>query len=117
MTPAPIPHLVKQPLSPAQARVYECIVGHFERTGLMPTITEIGRHCGFTSKNGAHEHLEGLVRKGWIERDPGVTRGIRLLQEPAALDAEERTLLEGLLKLEPSRRNAVVTLARQGRRL
>lgn len=47
-----------------------------------PTRAEIARHFGWTSANGAEDHLRRLVVKGYIELLPGRSRGIRVLPEP-----------------------------------
>jgi len=45
-----------------------------------PTRAEIASHFGFRSANAAEDHLKALARKGMIELQSGVSRGIRLTE-------------------------------------
>jgi repressor LexA len=65
-------------LTARQREVYEFIVERFERAGRPPTMRELGSALGITSTNGVRCFLEALETKGFIERDPGLARGIRL---------------------------------------
>lgn len=49
----------------------------FDR-GRPPTVREIADHFHMRSPHAAHGHLIRLERKGYIERDRGIARGIRL---------------------------------------
>ena len=44
-----------------------------------PSIREIGQHFGIKSTKTVSEHLQGLADKGFIERNPSRSRGIRIL--------------------------------------
>lgn len=46
-----------------------------------PTIGEIAAEFGIKSPNGVICHLQALARKGYIERDPLLARGIHVLTE------------------------------------
>jgi repressor LexA len=69
-------------LTPRQAEILKLIAEHVENSGFPPTRSEISRAMGFRSPNAAEEHLAALARKGAIELTPGVSRGIRLRQDP-----------------------------------
>jgi repressor LexA len=56
-----------------------------ETEGFPPTRAEIARALGFRSANAAEDHLKALARKGVIEIQPGLSRGIRLLETPKHL--------------------------------
>ncbi|RUO26778.1 repressor LexA [Aliidiomarina minuta] len=70
-----------RPLTPRQAEILDLIKTNIEATGMPPTRAEIAKRLGFRSANSAEEHLKALARKGVIEMMPGMSRGIRLLQE------------------------------------
>jgi repressor LexA len=68
----------EEKLTPRQAEILKLIEDHMESSGFPPTRTEICRAMGFRSPNAAEEHLRALARKGAIEMQPGLARGIRL---------------------------------------
>ena len=70
-----------RPLTPRQSEILELIKSNIEATGMPPTRAEIAKHLGFRSANAAEEHLKALAKKGVIEMMPGMSRGIRLVQE------------------------------------
>jgi repressor LexA len=66
-------------LTARQKEVLDFIVERVTVKGYPPTIREIARHFGITSPNGVYCHLNALQKKGRIERDLNVSRGIRVL--------------------------------------
>lgn len=68
-------------LTSRQEKILRLIREHIADSGHPPTRAEICSTMGFRSPNAAEEHLRALARKGAIELLPGVSRGIRLLQE------------------------------------
>jgi len=67
-------------LTPRQRQIMALIRDHIRDTGFPPTRAEIARELGFRSANAAEEHLRALARRGVIELQPGISRGIRLLE-------------------------------------
>ena len=67
-------------LTQRQAEVLQLIRDFVQTTGFPPTRADIARQFGFRSANAAEEHLRALARKGYIERLPGASRGIRLTE-------------------------------------
>ncbi len=65
-------------LTRQQARVLEFIGEHLSRVGRPPTLREIAGAFMMASTNGAKCHLRALERKGYIERNAHVARGIRM---------------------------------------
>lgn len=65
-------------LTPRQAQILQLIREYAEATGFPPTRAEIASAMGFSSPNAAEDHLRALARKGAIEMQAGVSRGIRL---------------------------------------
>lgn len=74
-----------RPLTPRQQQILDMIRTNIEATGMPPTRAEIAQRLGFRSANAAEEHLKALAKKGMIEMMPGMSRGIRLIQEEATL--------------------------------
>jgi len=61
--------------------ILEFIVEHIQESGYPPTVREICEGLGLTNWSLQY-HLGMLEDYGYILRDPGVARGIRLLKLP-----------------------------------
>jgi repressor LexA len=66
-------------LTDRQRDIYEFIRDKIESRGYGPTVREIGAEFGIASPNGVMCHLNALVKKGLILRDPGHARAIQLV--------------------------------------
>lgn len=69
-------------LTHRQQEILRFIREVLETEGFPPTRAEIARALGFRSANAAEDHLKALARKGVIAIQPGLSRGIRLLDAP-----------------------------------
>ncbi|MES1949714.1 LexA repressor [Salinisphaera sp. S4-8] len=65
-------------LTEKQRRVYAFIRDTIEERHTPPTRAEIAEALGFASANAAQAHLRTLERKGFIELNARLSRGIRL---------------------------------------
>ena len=65
-------------LTARQRQVLACIADHIDRNGYPPTLREIADHLGISGTLGVMKHLRALEKKGYIEKEPGSSRGIRL---------------------------------------
>jgi len=72
-------------LTKRQWEVYQFIREKIRGRGYGPTVREIGQRFGILSPNGVMCHLKALQKKGMIEREPGMSRAIQLMAEPAEL--------------------------------
>jgi repressor LexA len=68
-----------KPLSDHERRVLDYIVAYLQANTYQPSIREIGREFSIKSTKTVSELLQSLANKGWIERDPSRSRGVRLL--------------------------------------
>lgn len=69
-------------LTEKQQRVYDFIRDTLEQRQTPPTRAEIAEALGFASANAAQTHLRTLAKKGVIELDDRLSRGIRLVEPP-----------------------------------
>ena len=53
----------------SRQRVYFTVVSHYASLGYAPTIAEIGRTVGLSSKQSVHRHLETLEEMGLLHRE------------------------------------------------
>lgn len=62
--------MVKQ--SPSQKRVYNFIVKFRQEHQTLPTIREIQNGMGYKTYKGAKNHVDSLLKKGWLEESEAV---------------------------------------------
>jgi repressor LexA len=70
---------MREPLLDLERRVLDYLVQYLRRNTYQPSIREIGREFSIKSTKTVSELLQSLADKGWIERDPSRSRGVRLL--------------------------------------
>lgn len=70
-------------LSERQQNIVKFIREYILERHFPPTIREIGEQVGITSTSVVKYNLEALERKGVIERDDDISRGIRLVEHLA----------------------------------
>lgn len=66
-------------LSEIERGILDFIVFFLRSNTYQPSIREIGRQFGIKSTKTVSEHLQALADKGYIERDPSRSRGVRIL--------------------------------------
>jgi repressor LexA len=71
--------------SPRQRQMLELIEQFLRRHGRPPTRADLANAMGLRNRQGIDQHLRALAGKGLIALEPGVARGIRLLQPAFAL--------------------------------
>ena len=64
-------------LTKRQRQILEFIESEAARRGIPPTVREVAAHFGIASPNGAACHIKALEDKGYLVREPGLSRGIR----------------------------------------
>ncbi len=69
-------------LTQRQQDVYKFIREKIRGRGYGPTVREIAEHFDINSPNGVVCHLKALVKKGFISREPNMSRAIQLIAEP-----------------------------------
>lgn len=77
--PADLEAKMPEPLTKLERRILDYIVDYLRTNTYQPSIREIGRRFNIKSTKTVSEHLQSLADKGWIERDPSRSRGVRLL--------------------------------------
>ena len=61
-----------------QEEILDCIESYIKEKGYPPSIRDICREVNLSSSSTVFTHLAALEKKGYIQRDDGATRGIRL---------------------------------------
>lgn len=80
-----------------QRRIYDFIAESVRTRGVPPTLREIMVHAGIRSTNGATQHVDALIRKGWVRKEAMRSRALTLLGPPLELPSETRDVIEGLV--------------------
>ena len=68
-----------EPLSRRQQEVVDYIRATVIAQGYPPTVRDIGEALQMKSPATVYSHLSALVRKGWLQREAGKPRAIRIV--------------------------------------
>jgi len=79
-------------LTNRQSEVLGWIVSFIDHWQYPPTIREIGDAFKIASLRGVTVHLDALDRKGYIRRDSGVVRGLKVLKRPLTNIMDKKTI-------------------------
>lgn len=67
------------PLTDLEQQILEYMVEFLRANTYQPSIRDIAQRFGIKSTKTASEHLQSLADKGYLERDPSRSRGVRIL--------------------------------------
>jgi repressor LexA len=74
-------------LNDIERRILDYMVSYLRENTYQPSIREIGEEFGIKSTKTVSEHLQALAEKGFLERDPSRSRGVRILGVDLSPDA------------------------------
>jgi repressor LexA len=74
-------------LNDIERRILDYMVSYLRENTYQPSIREIGEEFGIKSTKTVSEHLQALADKGFLERDPSRSRGVRILGVDLSPDA------------------------------
>jgi repressor LexA len=85
----------RPPLTPRQQQILQRIAEFIAQQGRPPTRGDLARAMGLRNRQGIDQHLRALERKGYLQLEAGIARGLRLLHTGAqsATPALRSTLL------------------------
>jgi repressor LexA len=66
-------------LTDLERKILDYMVQYLRANTFQPSIREIGEEFGIKSTKTVSEHLRALDEKGYLDRDPSRSRGVRLL--------------------------------------
>jgi repressor LexA len=79
--------MVSEPLSalsPRQQQMLQRIAEFIAQQGRPPTRGDLARAMGLRNRQGIDQHLRALERKGYLQLEAGIARGLRLLHTESA---------------------------------
>ncbi|MBI5190798.1 MAG: transcriptional repressor LexA [Nitrospirae bacterium] len=65
-------------LTKRQREILAFMEAEIERRGIPPTVREVAARFGIASPNGVACHIKALEAKGYLRREPGISRGVSL---------------------------------------
>ncbi|MDQ3699071.1 MAG: transcriptional repressor LexA [Gemmatimonadota bacterium] len=68
-----------EPLTTTERKVYQYLLDFLAENTYQPSVRDIGKRFKIKSTKTVSELLQSLADKGYIERDPSRSRGVRLL--------------------------------------
>ena len=99
-----------------ERRILDFMVEYLRSNTYQPSIREIGERFGIKSTKTVSEHLQALAQKGFLERDPSRSRGVRILGMDLDPDVVSLPCYKGLPQgpeLRPDRAESFLTLDRK----
>lgn len=102
---APTLEDTRRPPSPRQAMMLDFIVEFMATHSYGPSFREIMAHMEINSTNAVRDHLEALIKKGYLKRQPFNSRSIELVNwPPVNVLAQLRKLGDPLYPVEQALR-------------
>ena len=71
---------MKKQLTKTQQKILDFIIDK-KAEAKVPTLAEVALHFGYRNRSTVQQHLQAIERKGYIKRNPRISRGIELLTE------------------------------------
>ena len=79
----------RKELTSRQEEILEYIKKYAKENRMPPTVREIGNHFEISSTNGVRSILAALIKKGYINRSPRLSRGIEVIDSDKNGNAAE----------------------------
>jgi len=92
-------------LNDIERKILDYMVRYLRDNTYQPSIREIGERFGIKSTKTVSEHLQALADKGFLERDPSRSRGVKIL----GVDLHAETISLPCYRALPDDRNGIPT--------
>ena len=100
--PPPQGDYMSEPLTNLETSVYQYLLDFTAENTYQPSIRDIGARFKIKSTKTVSDLLQSLTRKGYIERDPARSRGVRLLGFAGAINTQPVPYYGRVNSAEPS---------------
>lgn len=108
---------MSEPLTSLETSVYQYLLDFTAENTYQPSIRDIGARFKIKSTKTVSDLLQSLTRKGYIERDPARSRGVRLLGFAGAINTQPipyyGKIAAGEPSLAPEHREGFITVDRR----
>ena len=71
--------MIRAPLTPVEQQVYHFLLDFLAEHTFQPSVREIAKQLKIPSTKSVADLLAALERKGYVEREPGRSRGVKLV--------------------------------------
>ncbi len=68
-------------LTETQTKILDFLIEQIKGRGFPPTLAEIAAHFGYKNRATVQQHLAAIEKKGYIRKNPKLSRGIELTLE------------------------------------
>ena len=68
-------------LTEIQKKILDYLIDQIKGKGFPPTLAEVAKHFGYRNRATVQQHLGAIEKKGYIKKNPKLSRGIELTLE------------------------------------
>lgn len=72
---------MKTGLTETQKNILDFLIEQIKGRGIPPTLADVANHFGYKNRATAQQHLQAIEKKGYIRKNPRLSRGIELTLE------------------------------------
>ena len=72
---------MKKELTTIQKNILDFLIDQIKGKGIPPTLAEVANHFGYSNRATVQQHLGAIEKKGFIKKNPKLSRGIELTLE------------------------------------
>lgn len=72
---------MKKELTEIQKDILNFLIDRIKGKGIPPTLADVAKHFGYKNRATVQQHLQAIERKGFIRKNPKLSRGIELTLE------------------------------------
>ena len=79
-------------LTEKDLQVFERIKDYIEKEGISPSVRDICKIAEVSSSSTAYRYVEKLKKAGLIDSKAYLSRSIKIIKEPAQIEANSKTI-------------------------
>jgi repressor LexA len=72
---------MQKELTETQKSILNFLIDQIKGKGIPPTLADVAKHFGYKNRATAQQHLQAIEKKGYIKKNPKLSRGIELTFE------------------------------------
>lgn len=72
---------MKTELTEIQKNILDFLIEQIKGKGIPPTLADVAKHFGYKNRATVQQHLQAIEKKGYIRKNPKLSRGIELTLE------------------------------------
>ena len=72
---------MQKQLTEIQKNILDFLIDQVKGKGMPPTLADVAKHFGYKNRATVQQHFSAIERKGYIKKNPKLSRGIELTLE------------------------------------